>query len=120
MANEFTRITHTVSSGTQLVDINPNKLTTGIIAGYFYASAYQNDCCVYLPVGGYANISIFPTYNSVNYYRWHLADGTETSNVRLTWNTWNDLIKPDNAVCLVVESGYPTQTQAKYYYSFTN
>ena len=109
-----------IGGGTKLPDINPTKATSGKIPGYLQARAYNSDSCIYMPVVGWDNISIFAADNTINYYRWCLSDGTETSNVRLTYNVWTDLTKPDDAVCVVLQSEYPSQTYAKYYYSFTN
>lgn len=119
MANEFTRITHAAPS---LVNINPNKTTTGVIPGLIILGAGAENNISYLPVCNYKNLSLYTPSTVVTIsVKWAYDDGTESSTIgTLTSETWSDFVIPSNAICAVITCVYTQNTKVMTYYSLTN
>lgn len=105
MANEFTRITHAVSGGSEATNLNPSNVAdTTVAAAYsIYTEAGASDVGQNkIPVFGYAKVKIrfHPSYYASMQYCFQMSDGTYTTPAAGS-SGWSDFITvPDGAIGL--------------------
>lgn len=123
MANEFTRIAH--ATGSNAMDINPNKVNTGTGAGYTYfctgASGEANSFDI--PVSGYSKIAAYKgPSNVIVKLNWVYTDGTTSSDVAtLARETWSDYFDvPTNVLCARFTTSYTNAASMYGYLSIIN
>lgn len=121
MANEFTRITHFVSAGVTLHDVNPNKLTTGNINGKMSIGCGPSTPTTYIPCEGYKKFTIYKTSGGTYALYWCYSDGTdsqvlETKGPNETgW--FSEYNIPDNAVAVKITGNYTSDLWVDFYVS---
>jgi hypothetical protein len=113
--NGYARIT----AGVKLLDINPNKVNTGQIAGRLSIGSGSGGVNNYIPISGYKKIAIFKGSSDTTKIRWVYSDGTESSDIAtLSQNVWTNYYDiPSNAVCMKFNATFTSSSWCEIYYS---
>lgn len=109
------------SGGVKLVDINPTKVSTGVVEGYLDLFNHSGWIYNVIPVCGYDKVALrlnTSTNSTVAKFTVMYKDGTESEEVSIPLNSWTNYISLENAVCIkIADKCNQNYNQCIIYYS---